>query len=303
MILPVSIPRLVGIPGINSPTPRGWTLAQAAAFREGNFVQLIQTGVAATPAPTGALAAFIGPVPSAVTFAQVATPGAPAATYYFILTYTAAGTESQPSQEFLVNSGPGFVPSVNVAAAGAPAGATDYAAYVGLYSGMEELQQATRTTTALGATFNLSNPLVNSVGINLAPTDADTNIVGIAAHDSASLYATGVGGSQTAGGPSNILGTWPNPPPLGLGDPQQAVVDNIVSAPIVISLKQPWYGALIGTTAGILLDAASGNHQLDNTQGNKIFTIQAKVLGAQSDVGYVGDTNALVQAIANSGVI
>jgi hypothetical protein len=303
VILPVSIPRLVGIPGITSPTPRGYTLAQGAAFREGNFVQQIQTGTAATPAPTGALAAVAGPLPSAVTLSTVASAGAPAATYYVIVTYTAAGTESLPSQEFIVNAQPGFLPQVNVAVAGAPAGATNYAAYFSLYSGMEQLQQATRTTTALGTAFEAANPLANSVGINLAPTNASTLIVGIAAHDSAALYALGVGGSATAGGPGNLLGTYPNPPPLGLGDPQQAVVDRIVDQPIVISLKQPWYGSLIGTTAGILLDAASGNHLLDNTQSNLIFRIQAKVTGAQTDVGSVGDTNALVQAIAISGVI
>jgi hypothetical protein len=319
-VLGIIGPRLVAVAGNESFVPRNYFPIQGALYREGDILTLQTVGTILTPAPTGALATFAGPTlgsdfsisgststitQNGVTIAAVTAAAAPANSYYIILTYTAAGTESLAGTEFIVNSIAGYVPSVNVAAAGAPAGATNFAYYVALISGSEALQQATRTTTALGATFTTPYPFTNSTGVNRATNTASTvPIVGIAQNDVAAVYATGVGGSFVAGGPGNVLGTWGNPYPLGQQDPVQTIVVSLAgNQPIEISLKQPWSNALIGATAGIVTDATTGFHILDTTQANKLFTIQAKVTGSNADVGVVGDVNSRVQAFVNAGAI
>lgn len=301
--IPYITPRLVAVPGIDSPTPRSYNIAPAAAFREGDFVVLQAAAAGKLPAPTGALAAAAGPAASAVTLGTTASAGAPAATYYIITSYTAAGTESLLSQEFVVNCAAGTVPTVNVAAAGAPGAATNFAAYASTVEGGETLQQATKTTTALGTTFTIPNPLINQAGLVRAATNSNASIAGLTLHDSAAVYATGIGGSLTAGGPGNLLGTWGNPPPLAPGDPAQALVVSLVNGqPIEISLAQPWLASMQGTTAGLLLDTsqqAAGVFVADTSQANKVLTILDRLdLG-----GSLMDTGARVRAIFNSGVI
>lgn len=320
-VLPAKGPAIQGIPGIDSPLPKSYFLAQAAAWREAGFGQLITTGTTTgktVQVSSGALLNIAGPIfpqPLSVsstaavtngniTVTGVVTANAPAALYYVFATYTAAGIiESLPGAEFAVSCAAGYTFSVNVLAAGAPAAATNFAAYVSTYEGGELLQQATKTTTALGTAFTIPYPLTNSVGVNQAPTNATGNIVGIAMHDSQSLWATGVGGGFTAGGITNLLGAWMPPPTLGPVDPAQALFVSLInSQPFEISLLQPWSNGLIGSTAGILLDA-SGWHVADNTQANKVITIAGKATGVSTDVGQVNDTYVRVLAFLNTGAI
>ena len=321
-VLPVISPRAVGQPGIDSPSYRSFSLAPAAAFREGDFVRQPTVGTVTgnTPAPTGGLftGGFVGPtfsgvasinstaaiVSGAVTITGVATASAPAATYYNVLTYTAAGTESQIGAEFIVSCAAGFTYSVNVASAGSPTGSTNFAVYVSQYEGGEVLQQASRTTTALGAAFTvaISGSLVNSIGTNRCLSSSSTLIQGIALHDSAALYALGAGGSFTAGNIPNLLGAWMPPPTLGPIDPSQALVVSLLNnQPFEISLVQPWNNALIGSAVGITLQ--SNGYFAADTTATAFGVIQSKSVGVPSDVGGVGDTFSRVVCIATSGVI
>ncbi len=311
-------PRVVGLAGLDSPTVASYNLAQGAAFREGDFLALITTGTIVTPAPTGALATIAGPAIGQdfnltsssstftignVTVAGSAVSGAPATSYYVIVTYTATGAESLTSQEFIVNCSLGVVPSITVLSANAPSGATNFAVYAGIYSGGEALQQATRTTTALGTAFTLAYPLTNNFGVNRAATNPSANIVGIAMHDSASIYVDGVGGSATAniGSP---LGTWANLAPLGPPDPLQALVAKVTnSVPVDIALAQAWYPSLIGSTVGLALDLVSGYWTASTAGSNKVATIVFKDFGVPSLEGVAGDTYARVQIIFTSGVL
>lgn len=308
LAIPFIAPRVTGIPGIDSPVPRAffpqWTAGGQATFREADFVvtNAALTGGAAGvfPFPQGSMAALPGPVTSAITFGQGAVAGAPAATYYIVVAYSAATNESLISQEYVINSLAGFVPTVNVAAAGAPGAATNFVVFTSHYSGGETLQQASLTTTALGATFTHANPLINASGIVRAATSSSTLIVGISAQDSQAIWATGVGGSQTGGNIANLLGAWANPSPLGLPDPQELLVDSLLNfAPFEISFTQPWSNGYIGSQAGLRLDVAqqAAGIFVADTTSTACMVIKGLAGGAESDVGgQVGDTGVRILA-------
>lgn len=248
------------------------------------------------------MASTAGPAASAVTLGTTAAAGAPAATYYILVSYTATSNESLASQEFVVNCAAGNVPTVNVASAGAPGAATNFACYASVVQGAETLQQASKTTTALGATFTLANPLINPSGIGRAASNANSGICGLTLHDSAALYASGIGGSNTAGGIANLLGTWGNPPPLGGPDAQQALVASLVNGqPIEISLKQPWLSSLEGAAAGLTLDTsqqAAGVFIADTTATACLTILERLDLG-----GNPLDTGARLRAIFNASAV
>lgn len=315
-VLPVIGPRIAGVPGVDSANIKSYSQAQFAAFREAGFVQLITTGTTTAKVlqvSSGALANIAGPVFASpvslnstaavtngnITVTGVVSAGAPAQSTYVFTTYTAAGIiESLPGPEFIVNTAAGFTFSVNVLAAAAPAAATNFAVYASQYEGGELLQQATKTTTALGTAFTVPSTLVNSVGINQAPTNATTGIAGIALADSQSLWATGVGGSFTAGGISQPLGAWMPPPTLGPIDPSQSLVATLVNAqPFEICLSTPWSNALVGSQVSLTLDT-TGWHVVSVTGANPFAVITGKATGSAADVGSVNDTNVRVNCTA-----
>ena len=309
--VPYVSPRVVGLPGVQSPTPRAFSLAQNAAFREGDIIVLNTvpaTGAAGKfPFPQGSMAALPGPLPANYTVTTPAQAGAPAQTYYIVLAYTATGNESLASAEFLVNCAAGTTPQINVAAAGAPAAATNFAVFAGIYSGGETLQQASITTTALGANFQIAATLINPVGVVRAATNANTLIAGIACNDSQALWATGVGGSQTGGNIANLLGTWPNPPPLSNVDPQQVLADSLLNAALVeISLRTPWSNGLVGAAFGIALETSqqtAGIFVADVT-ATACGVIVGPAQGVESDVGGgTGDTGTRVRAFFNASAV
>lgn len=307
--IPYQSPRLVGIPGIDSPLVRGYYPAPSAAFREGDILKVTTVGTILTPAPTGSgnFSANLGPAASAVTFGSASTSGAPAQAYYIVVTYTATSKESQPSQEFVVYAAAGTTPTVTVAAAGAPSGTTNFATYVSVYPGGEALQDTTRTTTATDSAFTIPWPFTNSKGVNRAASNVNSSIVGLALHDSAALFQSGIGGAGTSGGPANVLGTWSNPPPLGAPDPLQDLAASLVAPAIIeISLKQPYYTSLNGTTAGFTLDTAqqAAGIFIADTTATTAITILGAIGGAQSDVGGgPGDTGTRIRASVSTGAI
>lgn len=309
LAIPYISPRLVGVPGIDSPTPRGYYPAPSAAFREGDVLKVTTVGTILTPTPGGAgnFGTNAGPATSAITFGSASTSGAPAQAYYIVVTYTATSKESLPSAEYVVFAPAGTTPTVTVAVAGAPTGTTNFATYVGLYPGSEALQDTTTTTTATGSAFTIPWPFTNSKGVNRAASNVNSSIAGLALHDSAAIFQSGIGGSGTAGGPGNLLGYWVNPPPLGPPDPLQDLVASLMSPAIIeISLKQPYYTALNGTTCGFTLDTsqqAAGIFIADTT-ATTALTILGAIGGAESDVGGgPGDTGTRIKAIVSTGAI
>lgn len=319
--VPYTAPRYVPTAGLDSPVYRAYNIAQAATFREGDFLQLVTTGtVGATtlPAvPSGTLASAAGPLVGNLTITTPVLAGAPAQTIWVAATYTYAGpNESALGQAVPVNCAAGTIPSVAVNTAGAPATATNFALYAGTSPSNLVLQQATKVTTALGTTFQLSNPLTNSQGVNRGSTNMNANIVGIALHGSDQFYAPpglgGIGGSFTAGLASQVLGTWVNPSALGSSpDPGQVLVYPLVNAAYFeLNLAQPYNDALLNTTAGLLLDT-SGYFVADNSQTNKVITIVSHPFGPAfpgvtsylNTLGGVGDTGARVVGFLNTGAI
>jgi hypothetical protein len=312
MAVPYVMPRVFGTPGIDSPTLANYQKAQNAAFKAGDFLALVTTGTIVNPNPNGSIAAAPGPimpnvVGSPVTITNVTASGAVATTYYIILTYTgAAAIESLPSVEYLFSSPAGFAPRVVVTNVGAPVGATGTGLYVGLVPGSEAQQIA---ATAFAANGNVPYPLTNYQGVNQATTNQAANIVGLALHGSDAVWATGVGGSSTAGANRNLLGVTANPPPIG--GPENFgvnVVKLLANQPLVLSLVQPYYNNI--TAVGLLLDTVSGKFVADSSQSNKIFTISTALdmidtsnSSGGVNIPGVGVAGRQVLGSFNSGVI
>lgn len=302
-------PRLVG-GGLKEPKPFLGVPAQNAAWRRGSILAVTTTGSITLPpsAASGAnLATAAAPAASAVTTGTSASAGAPAQTYYAVVTYTATGQETLPSQVFVINCPAGTLPTINVASAGAPAGATNFAAYMGTVLGYYSLQQATKTTTALGSTFTAANPLTNNQGWNQAATNASSGIVGIAQTASNETYFQGSGGSFNIG-PGSLVGANTGIPPLAPLEAQAFYVTGLgYGQQLEMNLPQSlaFYPGLIGTTAGLTLDSTSGFHICDPSQSNKILTIvdfrQGVYIG-QTQQGTVGDYGVRVVVEFNSGL-
>lgn len=308
-------PQIVGTPNINEPKPYTVVMAPGAAFRRGDILIQSTTGAITNP-PSVSVGAGLGPAStaqppaaSAVTIVQSAVSGAPAQTYYIKVTYTATGQETLPSQEFVLNCSAGNMPSINVLAAGAPAAATNFAAYVGILPGTEALQQATKTTTALGTPFVCANPLTNSIGANRAATNVSANILGIAQHDSNGLFFDGVGGSFLAGTAGSRLGATNTIAPGAPTDAAMAYVTGLGANQLVefnLVNTQALNMNLIGTTAGLTLDATTGIFVVDPSQSNKIFTItdfRPGVYIGPTASGTLGDLGARVVGYFNSGLL
>jgi hypothetical protein len=299
--------------------------AQNAAWRKGSLLIQVTTGTITTPTG-GTAASFTNatgantPGPSlafntpfnitsssysvtqgAVTVTAATSASAPAQTYFGVVTYTiTATTESQNSVPFLINCPAGLLPSVNVTATGAPAGATTYALYAGLYPGQFMRQSA---VTALGTATALTNPLTNSIGLNQAASNVNSGIVGMADCDSDAYYA-GVLGATAGGSQStskrSLFGATQSYSP-GFDNLAFALpVVKLQSGLVEVSLVQAWYPALQGATVGWTLNAATGYFTADTT-ATAAGTIQG--LSSQPFQGDSGDFFARVIVLPTASTL
>ena len=303
-------PNLVGTPNNKEPKQLLVAGAQNAAWRRGSVLRQVATGTAVVIAPGGALATQPGPAASAVTLGTTTagSAGNPPTTYYVAVTYTAtAGQESQPSY-YIINAPAGTAPQVSVAAAGAPVGATNFAAYFGIIPNYYVLQQANKITTLLGATFTAAYPLANNSGVNQAITATATNIVGIALEDSYATFFDGGGGSFTAGTNLSRLGASVSVPPLtpfeaqghyilGLGF-GQIVEMNLINTVI-------FQQGLLNTQAGLTLDAATGFFVVDPAQAACLTIVGQRdgVYIGPTAPGTFGDLGARVDVVFNAAAL
>jgi hypothetical protein len=315
-------PQIAGLPGNSAPIVTPYIPAQNAAFRRGDFIQIVNTQGAGTLAfPSGglgALATFAGVNPgqsfqlssaastftvNGVTVSGVASGTAPALTYYVEVTYTAAGAESLTGQEFVINCAPGVVPSINVATANRPAGATSFAVYAGLYPSSEVLQQATINTTATGTAYTLAYPLVNSQGINRSVTNPAGALVGMALNSSMADFYSGTGGSFQVN-ENSLFGATNAQNPL---EPNETFLQYVVkfqnSQVIEMSFAQAWSPQYLGTTTGIALDPVTGFFVASGASSNKLLTIFGAADGVPSIQGGNGDIGKRILVIFNSGIV
>jgi hypothetical protein len=248
------------------------------------------------PSPTGTLSSSAGPPPAAVTFGTSVSAGAPAASYWVYLAYTASTTALQTSQvggPYIVNAPAGYVPTVNVSATGAPTLAAQYAVYAGYNPTYIAQQSASTTATALGATYTFATTLANYTAATQAASNVQSGIIGLAAADSNTPFNSGPGGATTVGNTSLFGATQSYPPLDSLG----AFGVPIVKAQGTVfefSLKQAYYGSLNNTSAGLTLDAASGWFVVDNT-ASACGTILAGIQGPPPFFGGIGDFGARVR--------
>lgn len=301
-------PKLVGSAGIKEPKPFTILPTQNAAWRAGDIVVQSTTGTVVLPPAvgSGALASAAGPAVSAITLGTTAVSGAPALTYYGVATYTGSSAESVVSAPFIINCLPGTVPNITVASAGAPAGATGFSVYLGLYPGQYIRQN---TAVALGSAGASTYPLTNFQGANRGATNLSANILGLAQTAVDATFFSGLGGSFTAGQNSSQLGATNTVQPLVPSDAYLLYVTGLGYGQYVeLNLNQntALSQGLIGSTAGLTLDSSSGIWTVDPTQSNKIFTIiefRQGVLIGPTGSGSFGDLGARVVGYFNSGLL
>jgi hypothetical protein len=223
------------------------------------------TGTITTPNPNGSLINFNGPVAitnaatlSVVTVGSAAVAGAPARTYWLAVTYTdAGGDESQVSQLIPYGAAAGTVPTVTVSAAGAPATATQFNVYAGLFPRIEFLQVA---HTALGGLATLAYPLTNYSGAVASVAGSATNILGFAA----SAFDQVFDPLSAFPGRRSPYGATMSTDPL-MGTNALWPVEKCQSGTFELNLIQPFAGQ-IGAAVGLNIDPISGLPVWDTTQ-------------------------------------
>lgn len=299
-------PSLVGTANLKEPKQILGAPAQNAVWRAGDILINKTTGtITAPPASgsvgTGSLANTSAPGASgsnAVTITNATTSGAAAATYYIIVTNTYSGGEGPPSQLYVQNCPAGKTPSITAASTGAPASATNFAVYVGVVPGYLSLQQATKTTTALGSAYTIPATLSNNIGWAQAATGSSSNIIGMAVNDSNALYFRGGGGSFNVGNGSILGATSALPPLTPFESPGSYAITLGGGQLLEMSLvnTSAWSPSLLYTAVGLTLDATTGFFIADPGQ-TQVATIVDHRDGAYigpTGTGTTGDTGVRV---------
>jgi len=240
------------------------------------------------------MALLPGPTLAQVTLGTTASANAPALTYYHYFTYTATANESLISGPYIQNVNAGFVPNPTVLALGAPAAATNSAVYTSLLPTYEALQQATKTTTALGTPFAESYPLTNSISAAGAATNVAGALLGIANADSNATFFSGAGGAQSVGNTS-LFGATQSFPPLDSLGALAIPTTKLQNCLFEFSLVQPFFPALNGTQVGLTLDATTGFYVVDTSQSNKVAVITELSQGPAPFYPTIGDVGARVK--------
>lgn len=308
-ILSYREPTYVGNGNIKEPFPVPVNMAQGAVCRRGDIlVQAVTGSIVVPPNPgSGTFAGLPGPAASRVTIGSTTSAGAPAATYFIEVTDAEAGPkETLPSQIFVSNCPPGYVPTVLVSATGAPAGATGTYIYVGLLP--DYLAQQNSSINTYATTFDVVYPLTNSAGATLAASSANANILGMAQHASNENYFDGFGGSFLAGNPGSRLGSTNQLPPL---TPDEAPLVYVVTLGAGTILEMSLNAAsggfspyMIGSAFGLTYDTATGWFTADTTatQCGNIIGQRPGVYIGPTQQGNPGDagTRVLVQFLAST---
>ena len=279
-----------------------------AVWRRGDFLALATTGTITNPAPNGT--GFVGFQPTSVpTNGVTASSGAPAQLVYYFYTYTDGTHETLPSATYPIYVPAGDEGTVTVAADGNyPAGTTDFILYAGpLPGGNGPWQQV--ASTALGSAATIPYTLTNNIGATRAATNASASIIGYAVNDFDVTFANYQYTGLQAGYTQRALFGQDQSGPVGVGYEQyQGYYIQLSNIPFVISLVQPYYSSLFQATAGLLYNTTYQCFQADTSQSNKILTIvgkfgQSNPNNSFDPVGGEGDTNALVIAQFNSGLL
>jgi len=298
---------------------------QNAAFKRGDFLSLNTTGTATSPsggkgnigstvagpsvgAPVQLNSTASTVTANGVTVVGVAAAGAPALTYYCELTWGTSGSvgtnESATGTEFIINCAPGIVPKV-YAANPSITNVGGLAVYLGLYPSTE-LLQGTTAGFGSGNAITATYPLTNAQGVNKIATNVATNVVGLAVNSSLALFYVGAGGSYL-GNESASFGVTNAQAPMTPNETFGSVVIRPQNTIFEISLVQPYYSTLQGTTAGLTVDPTTGFCVADNSQSNKILNIvglsQGAQIGATAQGGAYGDIGARVYVTFNGGTI
>ena len=325
-LIPYFEPYWSGSGAFTAPVEVGYVKAQGAVWRQGSILVSSSAAVLVPSGGLGTLIAAAGPISTSgtlttagqtivtttvtatgsnvVTITAVAAAGAAAASYWNQLTFVnTAANESITGPEFVVNTGPGIIYSVNVSAAGAPAAASNYAVYTGIVPQNEVLQTATKVGTALGTALTLTSPLAFNKGILQAATNANSNIVGIAVNASDQYFISGPGGATTVNNQS-MLGATVSLPPTQPQELYFGYVAKLQNAYIEMSLinTQAWSPALIGSNFGLTLDATTGFF-VANPAGTACGFIVNGADGVPSIVGTSGDFGKRIIVQFNVGLI
>lgn len=322
----VFAPKWIAEGGISSPrTVQGYP-AQTAAWRDGDILTPVTTGTITLPTQgagnftnaTGALtpgpSLGTNPVPfqinnssssqtqGVVTVTGTTAASAPAQTYFVEVTYveTSLTNESQVSVPFIINCAAGVTPNVNVASAGAPAGADHYAVYASFMPNTFWLQHA---VVALGTATAIVYPLTNSIGLNKGSVGISSSIFGMADSDSDAYFAGQLGaapGGSQATGKRSLFGATQSYGPGWTNDPYALPVTKLQIGLMEINLVQAYSPGLNYASVGFNIDSATGYFTADTTQ-TAAAVIQD--LAYYPDTGNTGDFGARVRIKLNGSAL
>jgi len=289
-----------GVPQIKHYTCGQGTGGRAFPYwRNGNVLKQVITGTVLTPNPNGALIGFNGPITftnaaqlANITVGTAVSATAPARTYWMAVSYTNAGNEeSQPSPLLPIGVAAGFVPTVSVSAVGAPALATQFNLFAGLYPRQWFSQVR---NTALAGTATIVYPLTNFTGIYPTVAGDATNLVGFAA----SAFDQVFDPLGAFPGRREPYGATMSTDPL-MGTNAIWPVESLGSGQFELNLIQSYNGQ-IGAAVGLNIDPVSGLPVWDTTQ-TQVATISGFANGPFQ--GGLGITYSRVYARFLSTVI
>ena len=251
------------------PVP-AFTGVAAAQFRAGDFLILSTTGTLTYPAAPANWAIGVHPI-VVPTVAYTVTGSTNARTLYYYYTYTDGTYETLPSPWFTLPMPAGNTATITVAAAGAPASATEFNLYMG-YNPYQAWQQVAATALGSAAAVPTGNTLTNYQGAIRSGNNPSANILGMALDDYDILF-TNIGEATGAGTQTNTKLFGPDMTSL---DPEQyqvkfAKMGGSPAQRFVISTLQPSVG--LYATAGLEYSATQGVFYLDTSQSNKIVTV------------------------------
>jgi hypothetical protein len=306
-------PQWVAEGGITGPRTIQGFPAPNALWRSGDFLALTTNGTITNPTASGASSAVVGPslgaTPGPFNIATASTSitqgvvtvtatasgasAAPALTYYAVVAYTSATSQTLASAPFIITCPAGLLPLVSVSATGEPAGFTQFTLFISSTPGTY-WQQGSATNT--GSTVGPAYPLANMQGLNKAAAGFTTNCFGMADCDSDAQY-------WDMGAPANKRAPFGAVYTLPPAWDQQSILLPVIKAQLglfEVNLVQPWQNSLLYSNVGFNIDANTGFFVADNTQSTAA-TISAKPSGP--GLGTTGDSYARVYVKFNGTVL